>query len=192
MGSTSKGKVESGIKYVKHNFFGLYGRAFRDLEDLNEKLETWALEIADQRIHGTTHEKPSQRFQGEQLMPVEGKAPYRIQVDITRIIPRDAQVVYKTNRYSVPWKLVGREAVLEESSERLKIYVQGHAVADHPLLGGRWQQSLVAGHYEGILESIKPRVKEPALVRVSLWTQADQDVQVRDLRSYEVLAGGAV
>lgn len=186
----TKGKVESGIKYVKYNFFALYGRVFRDLEELNEKLESWALEIADERIHGTTHEKPRQRFQGEQLMPVEGKAPYRIQADITRIIPRDCQVVYKTNRYSVPWKLVGREAVLEESGERLKIYVQGHVAADHPLLGGRWQQSLVAGHYEGILESIKPKIKEPALVHVSLWTKADQDVQVRDLASYELLAGG--
>lgn len=184
----TKGKVESGIKYVKYNFFALYGRVFRDLEELNEKLESWALEIADERIHGTTHEKPSQRFQGEQLMPAEGKAPYRIQTDITRIIPRDCQVVYKTNRYSVPWKLVGREAVLLESGERLKIYVDGNLVAEHPLLGGKWQQSLVASHYEGILESIKPRAKELALVRVSLWPKADQDVEVRDLASYEVLA----
>ena len=64
----------------------------------------------------------------------------------------------------------------------------GNLVADHPLLGGRWQQSLVAGHYEGILESIKPKVKEPALVRVSMWTKADQDVEVRDLASYELMA----
>lgn len=187
----TKGKVESGIKYVKYNFFALYGRVFRDLEELNEKLESWVLEIADQRIHGTTHEKPRERFKGEPLMPVEGKAPYRIQADITRIIPRDSQVVYKTNRYSVPWKLVGREAVLLESGERLKLFVEGNLVAEHPLLGGKWQQSVVVGHYEGILASIKPKHKEPALVDVSLWSKADQDVEVRDLASYEVLAGGA-
>ncbi len=185
----TKGKVESGIKYVKYNFFALYGRVFLDLEELNQKLESWALEIADERIHGTTHEKPRERFKGEPLMPVEGKAPYRIQADITRIIPRDAQVVYKTNRYSVPWKLAGREAVLLESGERLAIYVDENLVANHPLLGGKWRQSLIAGHYEGILASIKPKPKEPALVRVSLWAKADQDVDVRDLSSYEVLAG---
>ena len=184
----TKGKVESGVKYVKGNFFGLYGRCFRDLDDLNQKLECWALEIADERIHGTTHEKPGERFKQEALTGLGGKAPYRIEEDITRIIPQDAQVVYKTNRYSVPWKLVGQEAVLEECGERLAIFVDGHLAADHPLLGGRWQQSLVAGHYEGILESIKPKVKEPALVRVSMWTKADQDVQVRDLASYEWMA----
>jgi len=185
----TKGKVESGIKYVKYNFFALYGRVFRDLEELNEKLESWALEVADCRIHGTTHEKPCERFKGEQLVPLEGKAPYRIQADITRIIPRDCQVVYKTNRYSVPWKLVGREAVLAECGERLKIYVDGNLAAEHPLLGGKWRQSLIAGHYEGILVSIKPKPKEPAPARVSLWGKADQDVEVRDLASYEVVTG---
>ena len=34
--SSTKGKVESGMKYVKHNF--LPGRVFRDLADFNEQL----------------------------------------------------------------------------------------------------------------------------------------------------------
>jgi len=186
----TKGKVESGIKYVKHNFFALYGRSFRNLEELNQKLESWMLEVADERIHGTTHEKPKERFAAEQLMSMAGKAPYRIQADITRIIPRDCQVVYKTNRYSVPWKYVGYEAVLCEQGERLVIYVSGEAVANHPLFGGRWQQSVIASHYEGILDSIRPKIKEPALVRVSLWAHdGNDDVQIRDLASYEALAG---
>ena len=80
--------------------------------------------------------------------------------------------------------------MLAECGERLKIYVDGNLAAEHPLLGGKWQQSLTPGHYEGILESIKPKAKEPAMARVSLWPKADQDVEVRDLSSYEVLAGG--
>jgi hypothetical protein len=181
--------VESGVKYVKGNFFGLYGRSFRDLEDLNEKLGAWALEIADERIHGTTHEKPSERFKQETLISCQGKAPYRIEDDIRRTIPRDAQVVYKTNRYSVPWRYWGQEAVLLEKGERLAIFVGGNVVADHPLLGGRYQQSILSGHYQGILDSVKPKPKDNALVRVSLWASGDQEVEVRDLASYEVLAG---
>jgi transposase len=187
----TKGKVESGVKYVKSNFFGLYGRCFRDLEELNQKLETWALEVADERIHGTTHEKPSERFKQETLISLQGKAPYRIEDDITRIIPRDAQVVYKTNRYSVPWRYWGRRAVLLEQGERLAIFVEGNVVADHPLLGGRWQQSILSGHYEGILDSVKPKPKDEPLVRVSLWPQVDEEVEARDLASYEALAGAA-
>jgi len=185
----TKGKVESGIKYVKRNFFALYGRSFSSLEELNRKLETWSLEIADQRIHGTTHEKPSVRFEGERLLPLEGKSPYRIETAITRTIPSDALVVYKTNRYSVPWPLVGKEAVLKESGERLKIYVEGSLAADHPLLGGRYQQNVIPGHYEGILRP-KPRPDLKRLSSVSLWAQATEEVEIRDLASYEVLVAG--
>lgn len=184
----TKGKVESGVKYVKRNFFALWGRSFSSLEELNEKLERWCLEVADERIHGTTHEKPSVRFQAETLLPLQGKAPYRIESAISRIIPNDALVVYKTNRYSVPWPLVGKEAVIEEAQERLKIHVEGRLVADHPLLGGRYQQNVTPGHYEGILRP-RPKPKEPPLVRVSLWRAADDEVQIRDLASYEALAG---
>ena len=59
----TKGKVESGVKYVKRNF--LPGRVFRDLEDFNEQLAAWQAEVADVRIHGTTHERPIERFARE-------------------------------------------------------------------------------------------------------------------------------
>lgn len=186
----TKGKVESGVKYVKGNFFGLYGRSFQDLEELNQKLGAWALEIADCRIHGTTHEKPGERFKQETLISLQGKAPYRIENDITRTIPRDAQVVYETNRYSVPWRYGGRQAVLLEQGERLAIFVGGNIVADHPLLGGRYRQSVLPGHYQGILDSVKPKPKDKPLVRVSLWPQVDEEVEARDLASYEALVGG--
>jgi transposase len=183
----TKGKVESGVKYVKHNFFALYGRVFESLEELNQKLQRWAVEVADERIHGTTHEKPSLRFKDESLISMEGKAPYRIEIPITRIIPDDARVVFKTNRYSVPWAHVGKEALLQESGERLRIYVQGTLAAEHPLLGGCYQQSIMAGHYDGILKH-KAKVEKKMFVKVSLWEDASQNVQERDLAGYEVFA----
>lgn len=187
----TKGKVESGIKYVKRNFFALYGRKFSTLEELNEKLEAWCLEVADERIHGTTHEQPGCRFKEERLSPLNGKAPYRIEVPITRIIPSDALVVYKTNRYSVPWTLVGKEAVLEGAGERLRIYVGGSLAADHPLLAGRYQRNVIARHYEGILAP-RPKPEPRPVASVSLWNQADEEVEIRDLHSYEAFVAGGV
>jgi transposase len=43
----TKGKVESGVKYVKRN--ALVGKRFRDLEELNEYLLWWCVNVADQR-----------------------------------------------------------------------------------------------------------------------------------------------
>ena len=47
-----KGKVESGVKYVKNN--ALKARQFTSLEDENCCLADWERTVADKRIHGTT------------------------------------------------------------------------------------------------------------------------------------------
>jgi hypothetical protein len=47
----TKGKVESGVKYVKRNF--LPGRTFVDLVDFQAQLDEWTATIADCRVHGT-------------------------------------------------------------------------------------------------------------------------------------------
>jgi transposase len=65
----AKGKVESGVKYVKRNF--LPGRSFIDIVDFTEQLTEWNASIADTRVHGTTHEVPLRRFDRERahLLP---------------------------------------------------------------------------------------------------------------------------
>jgi len=56
----NKGKVESGIKYVKGNFF--LGRHFKDEEDVKRLLRKWNERI-NQRIHGTTRKIPQEVFE---------------------------------------------------------------------------------------------------------------------------------
>ncbi|VBB42879.1 hypothetical protein TRIP_B240002 [uncultured Desulfatiglans sp.] len=55
-----KGRVESGVKYIKRSFLPL--REFRTLRDANEQLQRWVLEEAGNRIHGTTRQKPLSVF----------------------------------------------------------------------------------------------------------------------------------
>jgi transposase len=49
-----KGKIESGIKYVKNN--ALKGRTFSSLAEEKIFLADWETNVADTRIHGTTEE----------------------------------------------------------------------------------------------------------------------------------------
>jgi transposase len=76
----TKGKVESGVKYVRRNFLcGLLGREPNGLEDLNAQLREWVWKVANQRIHGTTHESVALRGEADQfsLQPlVEGRSGY--------------------------------------------------------------------------------------------------------------------
>jgi len=72
----TKGKVESGVKYVKRN--ALAGRRFDDLEGLNAGLLEWCLGVADQRVHGTTFERPAERFahsEAARMVAVDARPP---------------------------------------------------------------------------------------------------------------------
>lgn len=59
----AKGKVESGVKYLKGSF--LVGREFTTLADLNGQLDSWLASVANVRVHGTTKERPVDRFARE-------------------------------------------------------------------------------------------------------------------------------
>ena len=100
----TKGKVESGVKYVKRN--GLAGRRFASWEELNSWLERWSGEVADLRIHGTTHERPIDRFARERLTPLGSRPPYRYERVQLRRVASDALVAVEAARYSVPVEYV--------------------------------------------------------------------------------------
>lgn len=82
----TKGKVESGVKYLKRNF--LPGRTFIDSVDLQAQLDEWNAEIADVRIHGTTHERPLERFERERsvLIPTAGQPSFLTDVRLSRMV----------------------------------------------------------------------------------------------------------
>jgi hypothetical protein len=69
-----KGRVETAIKYVRHSFF--YGRAFASLADLRAQAARWQSEVANQRLHATTHERPAERLLVERarLRPLPERA----------------------------------------------------------------------------------------------------------------------
>ena len=44
------------VRYVKENFFQRH-RAFESLAHLNQLLQKWLAEVADERVHGTHRNK---------------------------------------------------------------------------------------------------------------------------------------
>ena len=57
----SKGKVEAGVKYVKHN--ALAGETFADWDALETHLQQWLEQTANVRLHATTGEAPRSRYE---------------------------------------------------------------------------------------------------------------------------------
>ena len=73
----TKGKVERPIRYLRESFF--YGRTFINDADLNEQAARWLDGTANVRRHGTTGERPVDRFERAErdaLGPLAGR-PYR-------------------------------------------------------------------------------------------------------------------
>lgn len=64
-----KGKVESGIKYVKINFF--LGRKFKDHADVVQQLRKWQ-EKANGRLHGTLKKIPRELFEEKEKTTLLG------------------------------------------------------------------------------------------------------------------------
>lgn len=109
----TKGKVESGIKYVRRNFLcGLLGREPASLDELNAELRAWSREVANVRLHGTTHEQPVARWPVEQqhLKAVDGMPCYEYLDEELRRVSRDAYVSWDASRYSVPWSFAGKRS----------------------------------------------------------------------------------
>jgi len=179
----TKGKVESGIKYVKRF---LRGKAFASLEHLNTSLMSWNAAVADQRIHGTTHQKPIELFEQEKVLLLDhrGRPPYRIQERAVRHVSRDCLVSFETNRYSVPFRLVGQPVEVQSEGELIRIYQNGQLLATHPRCPGTYQVQLDQAHYWGLLPR-EPIVNQPFRSQIR-----EEEVQVRDLALYEALVEG--
>ena len=189
----TKGKVESGVRYLKCNF--LPGRSFVDLEDLREQLAEWNASVADLRVHGTTHERPIDRFAAEKkhLVPLGKRTGYRLEARYTRIVADDFLVSLDSNRYSVPFPLIGRSVEVDRRDGQVRILHQGRLVATHPELTGRHQVRILPEHGPGaIARNQRLRLSSASSGSRRAEAQASQ-VEVRDLATYEALLsqGGA-
>ncbi len=127
----TKGKTESGVKYVKRN--ALAGREFDDFGALEKHLEEWMAE-ADERVHGTTHERPRERYEREEkaaLRPLPARPLPSRQQRLKRKVANDALVDVDTVRYSVPHRLVRESVEVQVGEEEVRIFHVGKLVATH-------------------------------------------------------------
>jgi hypothetical protein len=140
-----KGRVESGIKYLKRNFLPL--REFRDLTDANRQLHDWILGEAGNRIHGSTHEKPLTRFATEQplLQPLPAQPPEAATWARVKV-HRDAHVQFEKGLYSVPFRLLGQTLWLKATAVTVRIYREHELIAVHARLSRPGTRSTATDH----------------------------------------------
>jgi transposase len=118
-----KGKVEQGgVHYVKRNFLG--GREATAITQANQDVLVWCQTTAGLRIHGTTKEKPLERFEEiekEILSPLP-KSPYDLAVWKHVKVYRDCYVAFDQAFYSVPYRLYPGKVWVCGGSRQVRIF----------------------------------------------------------------------
>jgi transposase len=131
-----KGKVESGVKYVKNN--ALKGHTFTSLEAENRHLADWERTVADTRIHGTTKRQVGKVFTEVERavlapLPVERFACFH---EAKRKVNRDGHIEVAKAYYSVPPEYLTREVWVRWDARLVRVF-------NH-----RWEQIAVHVRHE--------------------------------------------
>lgn len=155
----TKGKVESGVRYVEGNFWT--GLHFEEVDDINVQARVWLDTVANPRVHGTTGERPFDRLPHEHLQPLPDR-PFDTSIISYRRAGRDCLVRYQNNSYSVPAAWAGQALLVKETEDQRLVVCDaaGEVVAEHRLLRGHHQWSVNPAHYAGLPAAIArpPRV----------------------------------
>jgi hypothetical protein len=186
----TKGKDERGVGYVKRN--AIAGHRFVSLEQLHAHLQRWMREVADVRVHGSTGEPPLQRFERAEaaaLQPLAAKAPFLQVRELTRRVHTDACIELDTNRYSVPWKLIGEVVTAVVADRQVRVLYAGQEVACHAQSPLRRASVIDRRHLVGIVGAQFAATNW--LARTPEAAPAVPAELLRPLQQYEAALGGA-
>jgi len=205
-----KGKVERGVGYIKSSF--LEGRSFSDLADLNAQLTSWLAHMANCRIHGTTGQRPIDRYLSEQdhLRPLSAVPVYDTRPITFRVVSSDCFVNFEGVRYSVDPLGVGQIVCVRCEGEGVGaafgVYFNDQLIGQHHIRAKGSRPVMLAHHQQAIQSFTRgqsrtsKRQKRPQFEQQTpsssplnvLLFQDAPPVQERTLADYEHLIGEVV
>jgi transposase len=130
-----KGKVENGVHYLQRNFMAGrdYGNALQHVQHANRDVRVWVATTAGQRVHGTTRQKPLDRFEAVERaallpLPPEAYEPARW----TQLkLHRDCYVTLEGAYYSAPYRYVGQSLAVRVTARTVQLYAEHTLIATH-------------------------------------------------------------
>lgn len=147
-----KGRVEDAVKFVRSSFWA--GRSFKDFNDLNHQAALWRDDFANRREHRSTRKIPILHYESaeKQLLRPMNPHAYDTTEVFSRVVPPNFSIVFETNRYSVPWTLVGLTLTVRASDQILDFYYHERRVARHIRSYDKHQIFENREHFKELLE----------------------------------------
>ena len=150
-----KGKIERAIGYLRQNFWPL--REFTDLYDVNRQVRQWLAEVANQRLHRETRERPLERFKPEALRPLP-IIPYDYRDSSEALVHKDLRLPFDGNRYCVPHRYVGRRLTIKADSSSVTVYDRVEEIVSYAR-SWRRGQTFGAARFEKLLAEQRPAAR---------------------------------
>ena len=146
-----KGRVETGVGYVKKNL--LAGLEIADFSHINPTAREWLDTVANVRIHGETRRRPVDLFEEERdrLQPLPETVHDFGNIHAVRASNR-FRVTFEANRYSVPAEYASQRLTLKAYPDRICIYHHDRLVARHPRSYDRHQDFEHPDHPKALLD----------------------------------------
>jgi transposase len=143
----SKGIVEGGVRYVKHNALAGRQAELTGFEDYLALAPLWRDQVANVRLHDSTKERPVDRFQRERsLLRRLPAIPFDTDEIVAAVVSPHARVEFDGNRYSTPPGLVRRPVTIRASRDEIRVVYQGQVSAQHVRCHQRGQLIVLPDH----------------------------------------------
>jgi len=189
-----KGLVERPILYIKNNFWA--GRKFTGMQDLQAQGNRWRDTVCNVRIHSGLDERPIDRLELERghLMALP-EEPYQAEEILFAKASRWGYVRLDANDYSIPLLFAGRRLGAKLNATSVRIYDQGHLVAQHARCFGHHQVITLPEHQKrpwSVRKETRPLQPSQLVPGLELPRQAALQVEQRDLTVYDALVAEEV
>lgn len=126
-----KGKVERTVPVVRGQL--LAGRAFRDIDEANERALLWCKEEVGMEVHGTTKRRPFEVFQKDEiscLKPLPAEPFERPLWRDCKVHP-DHHIVFDRSYYSLPTRYIGKEVWARGGRRLVHIFLDAELIKTH-------------------------------------------------------------
>ena len=126
-----KGKVERLMPYVRR-LYEAHGASWAGLEESQSYLDK-KVTLANQRVHGTTRQKPLEQFLAFEAPSLQALPPlaYAMEKTSEAKVRRDGHVRFDSKYYSLDEKFIGETALILASNHQISIYLQGKLLEVH-------------------------------------------------------------
>ncbi len=128
---TDKPRVERNVDYARESFYR--DRDYATLAEWRQAAVRWSLEVAGQRIHGTTGERPLEAFRAREQMRLIAlpPRPWELVSWTTAKVQADCHLQVAGARYSVPYRFIGQRLDVRLGSKTVEVYQGAELITTH-------------------------------------------------------------